>query len=144
MNKNIIRTRQRARKLALQALYQWMMSADNIVDIELQFITFNNMLKVDARYFHDLLCGVSQNLVTVEQEFAGYLDRPLTSLNPVELTLLRIGTYELLYNLDIPYRIILDEAISLNKEFGTKDGHRYVNGVLNQVARKIRYGEISS
>ena len=142
MNKHKIRTRQRARKLTVQALYQWILSGHSAIEIEQQFIAFNNMLKVDAQYFHDLLYGVMQNVITIETVFSSFIDRPTSNLDPIELTLLRLGTYELIYHTEIPYRIILDEAISLSKEFGSEDGYKYVNGVLNKVARHIRAQEL--
>ena len=142
MDKSSIRGKQKARKLALQALYQWQMSGADLYEIEAQFRVVNNMDKVDTDYFCRILYGVSEHLAELEPLFIPFLDRELTALNPVELTTLRMGTFELLHCPEIPYRVVLDEAISLTKEFGSQDGHRYVNGVLNQVARKVRQVEI--
>ena len=138
MEKQAIKGKRRARKLALQALYQWLMSGSELCDIEAQFRVANDMGKVDADYFCRLLHGIPKHLSHIEQMLTPYLDRPIEELNPIELTALRIGTFELIHCLEIPYRVVLDESISLSKEFGSQDGYRYVNGVLNHVAKTIR------
>lgn len=142
VEKQSISGKRRARKLALQALYQWLMSGHELFEIEAQFRVANNMTKVDSEYFCRLLHGVPKQLSTLEDNIAPFLDRPLQGLNPIELTVLRIGAFELLYCPEIPYRVVLDESISLAKEFGSQDGHRYVNGVLNNLARQVRKVEI--
>lgn len=133
----------RARKLALQALYQWALADAPLSDIEAQFRVINNMNKVDAPYFCRLLHGIPKHLVSLEEGFKPFLDRDITSLNPIELTVLRIGAFELMYCPEVPYKVVLDESISLAKEFGSQDGHRYVNGVLNNLAKQVRTIEIS-
>lgn len=142
MEKEAIRGKRRARKLAVQALYQWQMSGHDVYEIEAQFRVFNNMEKVDVVYFCDILRGVPENIRHIEENFSAFLDRDIQSLNPVELAVLRLGTFELLYKPEIPYKVVLDESISLTREFGSQDGHKYVNGVLNKAARKIREAEI--
>lgn len=133
----------RARKLALQALYQWHMSGTELPEIEAQFRAVNDMQKVDANYFCRLLHTIPAQLSQVEDAFIPFLDRPLHSLNPIELTVLRLSTFELLHCPEIPYRVVLDESVTLAKTFGSQDGHRYVNGVLNNVAKTARATEIS-
>lgn len=142
MEKEAIRGKRRARKLALQALYQWHMSQHDVYEIEAQFRVVNNMDKVDVGYFCDILRGVPQHIQTIEKQFSPFLDRNITTLNPVELAVLRLGTFELLYKMEVPYKVVLDESISLAKSFGSQDGHKYVNGVLNQVAQQVRKIEI--
>lgn len=142
MEKQAIRGKRRARKLAIQALYQWAMSGHELSEIEAQFRAAKDMDKVDADYFCRLLYGVPTYLEVLETTMAPFLDRPIQSLNPVELAVLRLGAFELVYCPEIPYRVVLDEAISLAKEFGSQDGYRYVNGVLNNLARKARAIEI--
>ena len=137
-----IKGKRRARKLALQALYQWLMSGSELYEIEAQFRVANNMEKVDAEYFGRLLHGVPAHLMALEDALTPYLDRPINGLNPIELTALRIGAFELFNCPEIPYRVVLDESVSLTKEFGSQDGYRYVNGVLNNLARKTRAVEI--
>lgn len=142
MSKVIPSARHKARRLALQALYQWLMSGSNISEIESQFHTFNDMRKVDAQYFHELLHKIPQHLTEVDDYFKTYLDRDINRLNPIELTVLRIGSYELAKRTDVPYRIVLNESLRLTKAFGSEDGYKYVNGVLDKVAKQLRSKEM--
>ena len=143
MEKNLISGKRKARKFALQALYQWLMSGSELQEIEAQFRTIKNMDKVDCDYFCRLLYGVPENVQQLEEKLQPFLDREIKGLNPIELTTLRIGAFELLHCPEIPYKVVLDESISLTKEFGSQDGHRYVNGVLNNLAQDARSVEIS-
>lgn len=139
MDKKSIRGKQRARKLALQALYQWQMSGLDLNEIDAQFRAINNMDRVDTDYFTTLLYGVPNECASLEAVFGPFLDdRLVNELNPIELTILRLSTYELVHSPEIPYRVVLDEAINLTKTFGSQDGHRYVNGVLHQVSKQLR------
>lgn len=144
MEKQSIRGKRRARKLALQALYQWSMSGHELSEIEAQFRVINNMEKVDVDYFCRLIYGVPEHLEFLESNLAPFLDRPIQGLNPIELAVLRLGAFELFYCPEIPYRVVLDESISLTKEFGSQDGYRYVNGVLNNLAQRVRKVEIGT
>lgn len=144
MEKQSISGKRRARKLALQALYQWLMAGTDLHEIETQFRVVNNMEKVDGDYFCRLLHGIPTHVEELETSIAPFLvDREINNLNPIELTTLRIGAFELFHCPEIPYKVILDESISLTKEFGSQDGHRYVNGVLNSLAKQVRSVEIS-
>ena len=143
MEKESINGKRRARKLALQALYQWHMSGSELYEIEAQFRVANNMAKVDGEYFSRLLHGVAQHCADLETSFIPLLDRPLDGLNPIELTALRIGAFELAHCPEMPYRVVLDASISLTREFGSQDGYRYVNGVLNNLAKTVRATEIN-
>ncbi|RUR10973.1 transcription antitermination factor NusB [Legionella sp. km772] len=143
MEKNLISGKRKARKFALQALYQWLMSGSELHEIEAQFRTINNMDKVDTDYFCRLLYGVPEHVQDLEEKLVPYLDREITGLNPIELTVLRIGAFELLHCPEVPYKVVLDESISLTKEFGSQDGYRYVNGVLNNLATEVRSIEIN-
>lgn len=138
-----IRGKQRARKLALQSLYQWLMSAAEPSEIEAQSIAANDMNKVDVDYFRHIFHGVCKQCEQIEEVFTPHLDRPITHLNPIEHSILRLSTFELLNCPELPFQVILREAVLLAKEFGSQDGYRYVNGVLNKVARQIRTTEIS-
>lgn len=142
VDKQAIAGKRRARKLALQALYQWLMTGQDLSIIEAQFCSVNDMTRVDIDYFNRIFHGVPKQLGEIEEGISSFLDRPIKELNPVELTVLRLGTFELMHCLETPYRVILDESISLAKTFGSQEGHRYVNGVLNQVARVARQTEI--
>ena len=143
VEKHAIRGKRRARRLALQALYQWLMSKHELSEIETQFRVANNMDKVDIDYFCRLLYDIPKSLQAIEESFTPFLDIAIESLNPIELTILRLSSYELLYCLDLPYRVVLDEAVTLAKEFGSQDGHRFVNGVLNKLAKQVRIVEIN-
>jgi N utilization substance protein B len=133
--------KQKARKLAMQSLYQWQMANADLVDIEAQFRAIKNMERVDVDYYKKLLYGIPQQLKLIEDELRPFLDREVDSLNPVELAILRIGAFEILECVEIPYRVVLDEGISLAREFGSQDGYKYVNGVLHNLAKKIRIHE---
>lgn len=134
--------RSRARRAAMQALYQWVLSGNDLIDIERQFIATQDMTKVDVEYFHTLLFGVPKTLDQVDAEIGAVLDRPLEQLDPVELVLLRIGVYEFLNHPDVPYKVVINEAVELAKRFGAEDGHKYVNGVLDKLAARLRSLEV--
>ncbi|HAT6810895.1 TPA: transcription antitermination factor NusB [Legionella pneumophila] len=138
-----MRGKRRARKFALQALYQWLMSGTDLHEIEAQFRAINNMDKVDGEYFCRLLYGIPTHVEALEASLLPYLDREINALNPIEHTVLRIGSFELFHCPEIPYKVILDESVSLTKEFGSQEGYRYVNGVLNNLAKQVRSVEIS-
>lgn len=135
------RDKSRARKLALQGLYTWLMSGNELAQIESEFREDFDFSKVNAEYFSELLFGVGRKAEELDTAITPFLDRNISSLEAVELTALRIGAYELLYHPEIPYRVVLDEAINLNKEFGSIEGHKYVNGVLHHLARVCRESE---
>lgn len=144
MDKINIPARKRSRKLLVQALYQWHFTKEELTEIEAQFLVINQAKNIDKEYFHKLLYGVFENLAKLEEQFIPLLDRDLKSINPVELTILRISTYELLFCIEIPYRIIIEEAISLAKIYGAEQGYRYVNGILHDVAKQNRKLEMGS
>jgi N utilization substance protein B len=130
--------RTRARRLALQALYQWDLSGNDLSAIEVQFHEDEDFSRVDRAYFHELLHQVPARLDEVEQSFVSYLDRPLAEIDPVERALLRMAAYELLVRIDVPYRVVINEAVNLAKKFGAEQAHKYINGVLDQAARELR------
>lgn len=141
-DKQSIKGKRRARKLAVQALYQRHISGDELAVIEAQFRAIHVSDNVDLDYFCRILYGITKDLARFDQAFEPYLDREIASINPIELIILRLGTFELLEALEVPFRVVLDEAVTLAKTFGAQDGHRYVNGVLNQVAKQARAVEI--
>lgn len=131
--------RRRARHYAMQGLYQWHMAGASVNTIEAELRTDNDMSKVDVAYFHDLLHGVPKHLSEVEGVFAPHLQgRGAHELDPVTQALLRLGSYELKYRLDVPYKVVINEAVALAKKFGASDSHKFVNGVLDRVADKER------
>lgn len=132
-----IKARRKARKLLLQALYQWMMSQQALTDIEAQFKTDNDMSQVDEAYFSQAFHAIPHSIDQLDQTFEPFLNLELAQLNPIELISLRIGTYELTQQADIPYKVAINEAVELTKAFGTVEGYKFVNGVLDKVARQL-------
>ena len=141
-NRELIRKRQKARKILVQALYQWDLNRAPYSDIQAQFFVENNADKYDITYFSDLLKGIVEKSQELDDLLKPYLDRPLEMLNPVELAVLRLSIYEFINCLDVPFKVVIDEAISLCKTYGAVEGHRYVNGVLHQIASKLRPYEV--
>jgi len=135
--------RARARRFALQALYQWDLSGTDLRDIRSQFLVEEDFSKADKPYFMELLSEGPKNIDTIDKSISDYIDRPFEQLDPVERAILRIATYELLYRPDIPYRVTINEAVQLTKKFGAEQGHAYVNGVLDKAAHTLRAAECS-
>lgn len=140
---NLPALRRKARHYALQALYQWEIARQPISDIEAQFLADNDMTHVDTEFFGELLHEIPANLNALQAQFEPLLDRKLGDLDPIELTLLRMGVYELLHRIDVPYKVVINECINLAKRFGATDGHRYINSVLDKVATSARPVEIT-
>lgn len=131
--------RRKARHYAMQGLYQWQMAGANLNAIEAEFRTDNDMNKVDLDYFHELLHGVPQYLSEVEAVFIPHLqERSSDELDPVTQALLRLACYEFKYRIDVPYKVVINEAVSLAKKFGAADSHKFINGVLDHAAVEIR------
>lgn len=130
--------RRRARRRALQAIYQWQMTGQEADDILRQFRDVQDMSGVDEAYFETLLRGVSSASGELDGELAPFLDRPLGQLDVMELAVLRIGAYEMLHCPDLPFRVVVDECVDLAHRFGSGQGHAYVNAVLDRAARRWR------
>ncbi len=136
--------RSRARRRALQALYAWQMSGGDVRSIIEQFRHEQDMQVADLEYFEDLVRGVDAHRAEVDAGLAPFLDRGIEQVDPIERATLRLGAYELKCRLDVPYRVVLNEAIELVKRFGSEHGHTYVNGVLDKLAREWRGAETAS
>jgi len=143
-NTGLAKARGKARRLAMQALYQWQMTADDIDGIEQQFIEENDMKNVDQEYFSELLLGVLQELSPIDTELEKHMSRSIKSVDPVERAILRIASYEFIKRPDVPYRVVLNEAVVLTKKFCAENSHTFVNAVLDKVARDTRTHETSS
>ncbi len=135
------RARARARRLALQGLYQWQLSAALPDDIIGQLRLSQNLKDTDIDYFEELLRGVIADSETLAAAFSPFLDRPLAQLDPVERGIFLLSTYELSTRPDVPYRVVLNEAVELAKKFGAEESHKYVNAVLDRAASKLRAAE---
>lgn len=136
--------RTNARKNAVQALYQWQMTGQNLSEIERQFLEEERLKNAQKSYFVELVYGIPKDLIAIDQALSEFVDRPVEKIDPVERAILRIGVYELMHRLDMPYRVILNEGINLAKDFGADGSHKYVNGILDKVAQKQRALEIKA
>lgn len=132
------RARSIARKLAMQALYQWQLTKQSAHEITQQFLDDKESAGVDREYFMELIVGCIDKHESIAAALAPYIDRPLDQLDPVETGILMIGVYELKFRIDVPYRVVINEAVDLCKRFGATDAHKYVNAVLDRAAREIR------
>jgi N utilization substance protein B len=130
--------RRRARECAVQALYSWQLSKNDIADVEHQFLSEQDVKDVDIAYFRELLSGVAVNAGLLDSLMAPVLSRQLEELGQVERAVLRIALFELKMREDVPYKVAINEAIELAKTFGAEDSHKFVNGVLDKVAPSIR------
>lgn len=131
-------TRTNARKAAVQALYQWQMTGQNLNDIEQQFVEEDRLKDAQKSYFSELVHGVPEYLDAIDLALTEFVDRPVDKIDPVERAILRLSVYELLHRPDMPYRVILNEGINLAKYFGADGSHKYVNGILDKVAQQQR------
>jgi N utilization substance protein B len=136
--------RTNARKAAVQALYQWQMAGQDLSEIERQFLEEERLKDAQKSYFVELFYGVPKNLEAIDQALSEFVDRPVDTIDPVERAILRIGVYELLYRLNMPYRVVLNEGINLAKDFGADGSHKYINGILDKVAQQKRAMEIKA
>ena len=135
--------RRKARHYGLQALYQWTLSGASPSDIVAEFRVDNDFRHTDGEYFSAVLNGVVDDVDGLESLFEPALDRTLDELDPIERNLLRLGTFELRDRIDVPYKVVISEAVALAKKFGATDSHRYINGVLDKVARELRQVELA-
>jgi len=134
--------RRNARRYALQAMYQWQVASTPINEIETEFLRYHIDKKIDLAYFKELIHGITENKSALDKEMLPFLGRPLHEIDPIELGVLRLAIYELLHRPDVPYRVVINEALELTKKFGSIDGYKFVNGMLDKIAKKIRATEI--
>lgn len=137
------RGRSKARRCALQALYQWQMAGQDLGDIESQFLNEQDIGGADLSYFSELLRSIPRQTTELDEQYRPFLDRAVDELDPIELAILRIGAYELMRHPEIPFRVVINEAVELAKTFGADQSHRYINGVLDKAARELRAIEIT-
>ena|SRR3989338_3974297 len=137
-----IQKRRQARFLLTQALYQWHVSENPIAEILVQFQASPQFHQADQAYFMEALQAITQHVEQFDHHYQIYLDRSLAELDPIERAILRLAVYELAMRLDIPYRVIINEALELAKTFGATDSHKYINGVLDKVAKDLRKMEM--
>ena len=134
-------TRSVARKLALQALYRWQLNDSPWQDLILEFGDAEDMPKADREYFRELVEGVWRGREALDTQLAAWLDRKPELLDPIEHAVLLIGLFELTSKPEVPYRVAINEAVSLSKRFGATDGYKFVNAVLDRAAKEVRPNE---
>ncbi|GAP67151.1 MAG TPA: transcription antitermination factor NusB [Mizugakiibacter sp.] len=130
--------RSRARRRALQALYAWQIGGNPMTAIIDEFRREQDMEIADLEYFEDLLRGVERHCAELDAGLRPFLDRDIAQVDPIERAVLRLAAYELKQRADVPYRVVLNEAIEITKRFGAEHGHTYVNGVLDKLAAQWR------
>ena len=124
--------RHKARCLAVQAIYSWQLSQNSVADIELDYLNEKNTQGVDVAYFRELFSGVAHRASFLDELLLPHLDRGLETLDPIEKAVLRLSVFELNFCTDVPFKVVINEAIELAKTFGAVDGHKFVNGVLDK------------
>lgn len=138
------RERQKARRMLVQALYSWDVGGTDLETIEAEFHTDNNMTKVDSKLFHDILFGVPKNLAEVDGTFEPHLDRENKQLDPVSRAVLRLSSFEMLFSIDVPYKVVINEGVNLAKTYGPTDAFKFINGVLDKIAIDKRAVEVGA
>lgn len=136
--------RHRAREFALQGIYQWLLNNEDSGVIDAHIREAHGFDKADREHFDALLHGAINQSIQLREEFAPFIDRGIAELSPIEHAALLIGAYEMKNHIEIPYRVIINEAVELTKSFGGQDGHKYVNGVLDKLATRLRTTEVES
>ena len=135
---NRFESRRRARRRALQALYQWRLTGLDVGEILAQFREEQDFSNVDTELFATLVRKVSKEQLNIDEKIEPFLDRPINQLDVIEHVILSIGAYELLYSIEVPHQVVIDEAVNLAKMFGAEQGHSFINGVLDKAAKQWR------
>jgi transcription antitermination protein NusB len=133
--------RSRARRRATQAIYAWQIGGNTMAKVIEEFQHEQDMEIADIAYFEDLLRGVERHCADLDRSLAPFLDRDIAQIDPIERAVLRIAAYELQHRPDVPYRVVINEAIEVTKRFGAEHGHTYINGVLDKAAKEWRAAE---
>jgi N utilization substance protein B len=133
-----------SRKLAMQALYQWQLTGQSAAELRNQYATEEGYADADGEYFVELLQAVTAGAAALDGQLGGLIDRPVAQLDPVEHAVLLLGLHELGARPDVPYRVVINEAVNLAKKYGATDGHKFVNAVLDRAARVHRATEIAA
>jgi len=136
--------RRQARILTAQALYAWLLSHDDMSQILHDMLAEEDCSNADTAYFREALFGVTEHHAEIEAQLSLYVDRTVAELDPMEHAILLLSGFELIYRLDIPYRVVINEGLELAKQFGATDGHKFVNGVLDKLAQNARATEVQA
>lgn len=135
------KSRRKSREIALKALYRSGMNEGAFKQLLLDMKDDPDYVKADEAYFKSLIEGVMTHMDAIDKQITQYIDRGLDELSPVEHAILRVASYELIYDVTIPYRVAINEGVELAKTYGGADGHKYINGVLDKVAASVRPNE---
>ncbi|UCX05517.1 transcription antitermination factor NusB [Shewanella sp. HL-SH8] len=127
--------RRKARRLAVQAIYSWQLTDNNVADVEHEFLTEQSLDGVDVAYFRELLAGVTAKVAQIDELLKPHLDRDFSEVSPVEKAIVRLATFELTFKKDVPFKVAINEGIELAKAFGADDSHKFVNGLLDKIVR---------
>jgi N utilization substance protein B len=130
--------RRQSRSLAVQGIYSWQVSKNRIGDIEQQMLLEQNTKHLDVGYFQDLLRGAAVNATELDDAMRPFTERPYDEIDLVEKAILRVSAYELRFRLDVPYKVVINEAIELAKAFAADDSHKFVNGILDKAVKVLR------
>lgn len=141
---SITSDRSRARRYVVQALYEWQVSGNAPKDIEQQFLIEHQTRKFDRPYFNELLNGVTEQVEELDAEISPLSERPFKEVDLVEKAILRLGCFELKNRIDIPYRVVINEAIELTKTFGADQAYKFVNGTMDKLAEQLRKAEVAA
>ncbi len=133
-----VSARRKAREFAVQAIYSWQLSKNDLNEIETNFLIDNQKRRFDIPYFQKLLQGVGEHLELIDSAISPYVDRPLEEIDQVEKAILRMAVFELSHVQEVPYKVVINEAIELAKSFAADDSHKFVNGVLDKVVKQLR------
>lgn len=133
--------REKARRYAMQALYGWVIANHDVKDIEKFYRADRNPKNYDVEYFVQLLHAIPNNAQSLDAQLEPFLDRPLHSIDPIELTILRIAAYELTHCYETPFKVIIHEAVELAQMFGAQDSYKFINSILDNMSKKIRASE---
>lgn len=136
--------RHRAREAIIQALYQWELSGYPMPHVEALFRADNDLKRADLAFFHAALSRIDHNHSAFVDALTPHLERPFHDLTPIERNILLLGAFELMERIDVPFRVVIAEAVALSKKFGANDGHKFVNGVLDQLATVTRQVEVAA
>jgi N utilization substance protein B len=139
-----VKNRSKSRQFAVQALYSWLLTEQNVSDIEVHFIHEHDMEDADVGYFQEILRFVTTHKLALVDHMESFLSRAFTSVDPVEQAILLIGVFELEQRPDIPYRVSINESVECAKIFGAEDGHKFINGIMDKVAGKLRAAEMNA
>lgn len=136
--------RRKSRELALKAIYRGMLNQSEMSAVYRDMAEDPDYAKADEAYFKQLLEAVAKNVTELDDKMAAYIDRQVTELSPIEHAILRISACELMFDMTIPYRVVINEGVELAKIYGGIDGHKYINGVLDKLAADVRAAEVQS